>query len=294
METRFHPLLKGAIELHCHSSPSIFPRAQTDWELVEDVKASGMAGVVLKAHEASTVNQASLIRLQAPSVHVYGGLVCNHFTGGLSPQAVDTAIGLGAKIIWMPTISAKQHRRYFANRKTRVLKSTHPVRAPGHGLEIWDAQRRILPEVHEILALIADADIILGTGHLSPEETVALVDAANEHNVHKILVQHTDLGIARIPFEMEKALIKKGAILEKCYLACSEDFNDITVAEMAASIRRLGAEGCVLVTDYGQRHNKPPIHAFSRFVHEIMSHGISSQEVETMIVHNPRQLLGID
>jgi len=34
----YHPLLKGAIELHCHSHPSIFPRRQTDWELIEDVK----------------------------------------------------------------------------------------------------------------------------------------------------------------------------------------------------------------------------------------------------------------
>ncbi|MEB3102113.1 DUF6282 family protein [Ferviditalea candida] len=61
--TEFHPLLKGAIELHRHSYPSIFPRSQTDWELIEDVKASGMAGVVLKSHEGQTVDRAALIRL---------------------------------------------------------------------------------------------------------------------------------------------------------------------------------------------------------------------------------------
>lgn len=34
----FHPLLEGAIELHCHTYPSIFPRKQTDWEFIEDLK----------------------------------------------------------------------------------------------------------------------------------------------------------------------------------------------------------------------------------------------------------------
>lgn len=49
--SEYHSLLKGAIELHCHTSPSLFPRKQTDWELIEDIKVAGMAGVVLKAHE---------------------------------------------------------------------------------------------------------------------------------------------------------------------------------------------------------------------------------------------------
>ncbi|HZG72531.1 MAG TPA: DUF6282 family protein, partial [Chondromyces sp.] len=123
----FHSLLEGAIELHCHSYPSIFPRKQTDWELIEDVKQAKMAGVVLKAHEASTVDRATLIRLKEPGLHVYGGLVLNEFTGGLSPKAVDAAIRQGAKIIWMPTISANQHCCHFAKKKTRFFNSERPL-----------------------------------------------------------------------------------------------------------------------------------------------------------------------
>lgn len=291
--TSYHPLLKDAIELHCHSYPSIFPRKQTDWELIEDVKRAKMAGVVLKAHETQTVDRAALIRAKEPHLHVYGGLVCNHFTGGLSPAAVDVAIRLGAKIIWMPTVSAKEHCCHFGRKKTRLFNTDRPLIQPENGLEIWDENRKILPEVHEILSLIAEANIILATGHLNPEEVMALVEAAKQHKVEKILIQHVDLGIAPIPFDFQRELSKKGAILEKCYLACSSDFHDLSIEEMVENIKRLGVKACVLVTDYGQEHNIPPVKALSSFVEDMLSSGITEAEIEQMIVHNPKQLLGI-
>nr|WP_263323496.1 DUF6282 family protein [Neobacillus sp. Marseille-Q6967] len=293
MTQAFHPLLKGAIELHVHSSPSLFPRKQTDWELVEDVKKAEMAGVVLKAHEAQTVDRASLIREKEPGLHVYGGLVCNYFTGGLSATSVDAAIRLGAKIIWMPTFSAEEHQRYFGKKKTKFFNSKRAMTHPSAGLEIWDENKKILPEVYEILDLIAEANIILATGHLAAEEVSVLIDAAKERKVEKILIQHTDLGIARVPFELEKQLVRKGCILEKCYLACSDDFNDITVQAMAESIKQHGAGSCVMVTDYGQSHNLPPIKALSNFIEEMLTHGISEEEIMTMVNYNPKKLLGI-
>lgn len=291
--SKFHPLLTGAIELHCHSYPSLFPRKQTDWELIEDVKAAGMAGVVLKAHEAQTADRASLIRMKEPGLHVYGGLVCNHFTGGLSPTAVDAAIRLGAKIIWMPTFSSKEHQCHFGRKKTKFFNSERPLLHPDHGLEIWDEERRILPHVHEILALIGEANVILATGHLHAAEVAVLVDAAKQHRVEKILIQHADLGIAPIPRDMQKELAKKGAILEKCYLACSPEFADLTVAEMAQSIREVGAEACALVTDYGQVHNVPVVEALSEFIEQLLDCGISAAEIETMVQRNPQALLGV-
>ena len=291
--TDFHPLLRGAIELHCHSAPSIFPRRQTDWELVADVAAAGMAGVVIKAHEAQTADRATLLRVHYPELQIHGGLACNFFTGGLSPSAVDAAIRSGAKIIWMPTFSAQTHRDYFAHKKTALFASDKPLVHPARGLRIWDEQRRLLPEVSEILDLVAEADIILGSGHLSPAEVDLLVAYALERGVRKILIQHADLGIARIPLDQQQELARKGAILEKCYLACSPDCNDLSVTEMAETIRRIGAASCVLVTDYGQRHNIPPIAAFSRFVAELLACGISETEVERMLVTNPRRLLGL-
>src|SRR5690606_7714891 len=149
-----------------------------------------------------------------PGLHVYGGVVCNYFTGGLSPTAVDAAIRLGAKIIWMPTFSAEEHQRYFGKKKTKFFNSKRSMTHPGSGIEIWDENKKLLPEVYEILELVAEADIVLATGHLAADEVSVLVEAAIEKRVEKILIQHTDLGIARVPFELEKELVKKGCILE--------------------------------------------------------------------------------
>lgn len=289
----YHSLLEGAIELHCHSYPSIFPRKQTDWELIEDVKKAKMAGVVLKAHEASTVDRATLLRLKEPCLHVYGGLVLNEFTGGLSPRAVDAAIRLGAKVIWMPTISANEHCCHFGKKKTRLFNSERPLPNEGEGLTILDENKQIKQNVHEILALIGEANITLATGHLSVEEVSLLIDAAKDHHIEKILIQHADLGIAPVPLELQKEFAKKGAIIEKCYIACSEDFKDLTVTQMAETIREIGVESCVLVTDYGQDHNIPPIEALSNFVNEMLEQGITNQEIQKMIVDNPKNLLGL-
>ncbi len=279
--------------MHVHSYPSIFPRKQSDWELIHDVKEAQMAGVVLKSHESQTVDRAHLIRMKEPGLHVYGGLVCNHFTGGLSVAAVDAALRLGAKVIWMPTFSSKQHQDHFAKKKTKFFTTDRALVHPEKGLEIWDEDRELLSEVHEILSLISEESAILATGHLSEEEVLALMAAAKEHKVEKILIQHADLGIAPLSSDVQQLLARQGAFIEKCYLACSADFRDISVEQMAASIRALGAESCVLVTDYGQTHNIPPVAALSEFVTELVACGISESQIEHMLSSNPKALLGI-
>lgn len=290
MSGDFHYLLEDAVELHVHSSPSIFPRKQTDWELIQDAKNAKMAGIVLKSHESQTVDRAAVIQEKERSINIFGGLVCNHFTGGLSPTAVDTAIRLGAKVIWMPTISTEEHQRYFKNKKTRLFNSKKKL-THAYDLNILDENKKLLDEVHEILSLIAEANIVLATGHLSAEEVNVLVDAAIEQKVEKILIQHVDLGIAPIPFEQQQELAKKGCILEKCYLACGEDFNSISKKEIAESINKIGANSCVMVTDYGQAHNIAPIRALSNFVEDMLNEGVSESNIRKMIVENPKQLL---
>ncbi len=139
----YHPLLKNAFELHCHPSPSLFPRRQNAWEFAEDMMAAGMSGGIIKSHEAPTADRATLIREKYPALHLYGGLACNCFTGGLSPSAVDAAIRSGAKIIWMPTFSSKAHQDHFAKQKSRLFASDKPLVHPEQGLEIWGENKSL-------------------------------------------------------------------------------------------------------------------------------------------------------
>ncbi|SEI04422.1 hypothetical protein SAMN05192559_10874 [Halobacillus karajensis] len=291
-QSLYHPLLKGAYELHVHSSPSAFPRKQTDWELVEEAKEAGMKGLVIKAHEGATYDRAALIRQQMPDMNVYGGLVCNLFTGGLSSHSVDMALRMGAKVIWMPTISAEQHAKYFAEyRQERFFNSETSLDDSSSNLTILNEKNKVKDEVKKILYLIASYDAILATGHLSPYEVDILVEEARAFGVKRILIQHADLGIAKIPMDLQEKLAGQGCYIEKCYLACGEDFNNITVPQMADSIQTLGSESCILVTDYGQPHNPPPVQGLSEFVTELINEGISEEMIREMITTNPESLL---
>ncbi|SDI35480.1 DUF6282 family protein [Natribacillus halophilus] len=291
MAKNWHRLLEGAIELHAHSSPSIFPRRQTDWALVEDVYQAGMNGIVLKAHEGATHDRATLLQEKYPSLTLAGGLVCNLFTGGISSHAVDMALRMGASVIWMPTLSAAQHQRYFAQHsKTNIFNSEEALDDAYDGLTVTE-NGIIKDEVKNVLALIARKDAVLATGHLAGEEVMMLVEEAKRQGVKRILIQHADLGIAPLTLEQQKQLATQGCIIEKCYLACGPDFQDLTINDMARSIEAIGADHCALVTDYGQAHNRPVVEALETFIMELLHEKISEADIRQMVVHNPRSLI---
>ena len=54
-------LLRGSIDPHIHSGPSIAPRALDHIELLKEASDAGMAAVVTKDHDYSGVATANLI-----------------------------------------------------------------------------------------------------------------------------------------------------------------------------------------------------------------------------------------
>jgi len=110
---RCHELLRGAIDLHTHSAPSLFDRLLDDVGLAEQARDAGMRAVLYKAHEQDTTGRAALVRRAVPGIQAFGGLVLNHVAGGLNPAAVEASIGLGARMVWMPTMSAAHHIAFF-------------------------------------------------------------------------------------------------------------------------------------------------------------------------------------
>jgi hypothetical protein len=291
MKHQFHPLLEGAYEFHVHSSPSIFKRKQTDWELLEDAKAAKMGGIVLKSHESSTVERAFLLKEKEPSINTFGGIVLNQHVGGLNPYAVETALKMGGKVVWFPTLSAGQHQQYFKRKNTKLFNGNPLLSELTVSVE-EDGQ--LIDEVEDIFRLIKDYDAVLATGHLSLKEQHSIVQAAKEAGVEKIIIQHADMGISKIPLEDQQYFASQGCMIEKCFLACSSDFHDLTVEEMAKTIEVIGQESCILVTDYGQPHHEAPVYAMNRFIEELLLHGVKEEQVRKMVQDNPRSLLGVD
>jgi hypothetical protein len=291
---RCHELLRGAIDLHTHSAPSLFDRLLDDVGLAEQARAAGMRAVLYKAHEQDTTGRAALVRRTVPGIEAFGGIVLNHVAGGLNPAAVEASIALGGRMVWMPTMSSAHHVGHFGGSHFGGgMKGRTTARAVT-GLSVLDEDGKLRPEVEEILGLIAGAGICLSTGHLSPAEIGVLVPAARRAGVARILVTHPDIAFIAMPIEEQKALAEAGAIMEKDVNTLGPPWHSVTLTHMVRSIREVGPARCVLATDYGQLHSPAPVEGLRIFVQLCLEQGISEAEIRTMITENPARLLGLD
>ncbi|MED1950244.1 hypothetical protein EDM59_19170 [Brevibacillus nitrificans] len=285
--------IKNAIDIHVHSSPSIFPRSVDDFELAEQALAAGMRAIVLKAHEESTVSRAKIVTKFVKGIEVYGSLVLNEYVGGLNPYAVDIAIQQGAKIIWMPTGSAKHHLDYYGGKSDyKEQKSTIRL-LPQKGITIFGNDGQVLPVVYEIVDLIKGSDAVLATGHLSPLETKALVKIASERGLEKILVAHPDLKINKMDLSLQLELVKMGAFVEKSMLTLMPSWQSIQPAELIHGMKLLGFDRCVLQTDFGQANHPTPTEGYSQFIQLLFDHGLKEEEIKKMACDVPAELLSL-
>ncbi len=286
-------LLQGAIDLHQHAAPSLFERVTDDIGLAVEARARGMRAVLLKAHEQDTTGRAALVRRQVPGIEAFGGIVLNQHTGGLNPVAVDNSIKLGARMVWMPTLSAQHHIDHFGGSHFgRAMKGRTESRAATRGIRVIDDDA-LVPAAREILDLVAGAQICLSTGHLSPREIIVLVREARRAGVTRILVTHPDLALSGLSIDDQKALAAEGAVLEKDLIVMMPAWQSLGLEQMAKSIRDIGARHCVLATDFGQLHHPIPPEGLRMFVQMLLEQGITTEEIRTMVVENPARLLNL-
>ena len=153
------PALVGAIDLHAHHDPDSYPRDLDGFEVAKLARDRGLRGIVLKNHWTETAGLAYLARKYAtPGFEVFGAVTLDTAVGGVNPQAVrymvDVVGNLG-RIVWMPTHDSEHEVRY--NKESRPFVS---VSRGG----------QLLPNVNEVIAIVAQHDLALATGHVTPEE----------------------------------------------------------------------------------------------------------------------------
>lgn len=287
-------LLRGAVDLHIHTGPDLFPRIMDDVQLAESARDAGMAAIVLKTHYMMTADRAQVAQRLCPGVQVFGGFALNWPTcGGLNVDAVKVALRMGVKVIWLPTTSASNHIEGVKRRDTGYLGFGLKgfSRTPVH---VLDENGAVKPELKEILGLMAEADIILATGHVSVPEQKAVIDAALAAGVRKILVTHPELWLIGMSVEDQRELAAKGVLFERCVRSVTaQGQDDMSPQVIADQIKAVGAEYTVMSTDYGQKEEPPPAQGMHRYIQWMMECGISAEEIELMVRVNPSRLLGI-
>ena len=287
-------LMHGAIDLHIHSAPSLFPRLVDHVDVAEGARKFGMRAVVLKEHHGYTSDRMYFVRKLVNGIEVYGGVVLNNAVGGINPFAVDAAVKLGAKIVWFPTLSAKNHLDQMGAPefgKSMQQKSKNKLKEKG--ITVFDEKGGLIPEVYEVIDLIAEADIMLATGHLSIPEAKAVIKAAKERGVKRLYVNHPEY-IINGTIEEQKELADMGAFIEHLAIFMYPMWPTRAGLEgIVEIIREVGPERTVLATDLGQVHNPPPAEGLRMFLRVLLEKGVPFNHLEKMVKDNPAFLLNL-
>jgi hypothetical protein len=206
-EKRVQKLLEGSIDVHIHSAPDIFPRIMNDVDLALSAKQEGMRAILIKSHVVNTADRAE-IASQVADFPVFGAIALNLPVGGVNLEAVEVALKMGAKEVWLPTI----HASHYVAQKDHVPTLAKALKADVKGINLLKEDGTLKEELYPIFKKIAEFDVALGTGHVTVREAKAVVREASKAGVKKIIVTHPLATFVNYTTEDMKEVLDSGAL----------------------------------------------------------------------------------
>jgi hypothetical protein len=273
--------LAGAVDIHVHSLPDDRPRSLDGIEAARQAQRRGMRAIVLKNHYESTAGLAYLARTLVPGIEVFGGIDLNLTVGGINPAAVEhmtRVTGGFGRVVWMPTFDAENQVRFSGESRRFVSVSR---------------DGELLPEVREVIALIAEHDLVLATGHSSADEVLMLLREGRRAGVEPMVVTHAMSAPIQMTVPQMQEAASLGAFLE--FVGSTPVSYDAGARydRFAEAIRAVGPEFCILSTDLGQAGNPLPVDGFAGFLDAMRARGFSAEAIDRMAKENPARLLGL-
>ena len=295
--------IENAIDLHCQFGPdTIGPLGEvppelrdapalhhsvTGYDAAKEACESGHRALVLKSHSFCSAQLAENLCQVVPGIQVFGGGCTDYASGGLSVATVETALILGSKIIWLPTVNSCQdmsHRR--------------PAKGwPQQGIAVIGEDGEPTQVVRDIFALVREYGAVLATGHTSATEHHAVVKAFAGEG--KVLVTHAGEALAgpNLTPSQAQELADLGATIELTAECCVPVFNrpPKSARTMVEMIRTIGHERCTLSSDYGWSTVVPrPAPGLKEFLERLWDEGMPEAELTRMVSTNPAALLSLE
>jgi hypothetical protein len=292
-------LLAGAVDNHVHACPHLNARSLDVFQAVRDAAAAGMRAIGLMDNFCNSAGYAALARRELGDlgVDVFGGLIMEPPAGGVSAEAVRTALAYGygpgtaARFISLPT----HHTRAIARVERRSPAYIEAcLEIPAHGP---------LPDpLPEILDLIAAHDAVLNTGHISGAEAIRLIELARARGVARILAPASHFTVSEA-----KQAAELGASVELSFFflthatqiglthvdAEAHTVPPVSLAHMAAIIRAATPARTILSSDCGVGVLPPPAEGFREFLLTIASTGIAYDDLRRMSSTNAAALFKV-
>jgi hypothetical protein len=275
MNALIDEILKGSYDLHVHAGPDPHEERRMDaLETARHAYEAEMSGFVLKSHDYPTAPLAYALNRMYPGLTVAGSIVLNDAVGGLNPAALEVAASLGARVVWMPTRSAHFHLK---------------AEGQGAGIKLTDDGGNLLAQVHNILDIISQRDMMLASGHVSPSEAITLFKEAKAKGIRRMIATHPG---ASATLDQQREMISLGAYLEYTFLPCMPSRRNRSPEELVSRLKDLGIEHCVVTTDFGQWMNPPPAEGMRMAIAALLQNGLEPDEVSTLVKTNPSLLVG--
>lgn len=274
-------LLENIFDIHIHTSPDLRPRETSDLGLAKSASKTKAFGFVIKNHYTPTVGRAAIASEQFPGLHVYGGIVLNESIGGLNSRAVEVALAMGGKLVWLPTLDAANHRA---------------VHGQTGGIRLLDSAGDPKEELHQILELISQYDAVLATGHISKLEIVATLKAASEKGIKRILINHPEHRVTNLSIAEQGELLQQYPLfLERCHSQPSGPGSyQQNFSTNLQAIQQLGHESTIIASDLGQIENPPWAVGMSQYLEYLSINGLTSHLLHHMTHLAPARLLGLE
>lgn len=279
-------VMQGIIDMHIHAAPDVRARKLDDLELMEASVQRGVRAIVLKSHNVPTADRAYLVNRVAaekyPDVKftAFGGLCLNRPVGGLNPDAAETSLKLGAKVIWLPTNTAENHYRKNGKDPSKGVVVTRDGKA--------------VDELQDIFALVKQYNAVLATGHIGAEECFPVVEAARAAGVEKIVITHPEFWVVGMTPEQQADIVRKyDVLLESVYAQPVNGSYKINIPDNIAAMKAIGPEHFVISTDSGQTVNPYWYESYTTYF-KAVSEVFTSEQVRRMTHDNPAWLLDID
>lgn len=278
--------LQGLVDMHIHSAPDVRQRKLDDLQIMEAAVSNGVRAVVIKSHLLPTQDRATLVNRicrekygDTTDFEMFGAIALNQSVGGLNPKALEAALKLGAKVVWLSTNTAENHQRQHG--KTGGVVVTENGRAV-------DALR-------PIFELVRDYDAVLATGHIGAAECFPVVEAARDAGVEKIVITHPEFWVVGMSVEDQARIVADYDVLLECEYAQPIGGGEykINLPGNVEAMRSIGCEHFIVSTDSGQMQNPPWYESIATYVDYLYDAGFSEQEITTMTRTNPGRMLGI-
>jgi hypothetical protein len=201
----------------------------------------------------------------------------------MNQYAVRHCVDFGGeycKIAYMPTVNSEYDVRNSDN-------PSRPFLSISNG-------GKLLPDVLDMLDLIAELGLVLSTGHSSPEEILMLTQEWRARGIQRILGTNPiiqDMSVAQM-----KEAAQLGAYIEFIYYSASPSRRGgppYTMGEYADAIKAIGPDKCIMSSCVGQGWMPVHFFAWEEFLAAMREHGLTQQEIDLMTKVNPARLLGL-